>query len=105
MKVAAAGFWDYDKLDRTLNQLIEEKQFFIFTVLVGGTRKGEPSIGERWARNNGAPLEYCYCSDVELLLEKIAKNADYVIADLSGGQWVKRLVMKMKGLGKHGTVV
>lgn len=113
MKVIILGFTDYDKLNNTIMGLIEEKQFFLFTVLCGGTgisydETGSriKSLGEIWAEKNGLPMEYIHCADAERLLEKIAQTADYVIADLSNdNQFVRRLMMKMKSLGKHGTVV
>jgi len=112
MNVVIAGFTDYNKLNNTLMKLIEEKQFFLFTILCGGTsieydETGSriKSIGEIWAEKNGLPMLFLHCADAERLLEKTAQTADYIVADLStDNQWVKRLVMKMKSLGKHGTV-
>lgn len=113
MKVIILGFTDYDKLNNTIMRLIEEKQFFLFTILCGGTgisynETGSriKSLGEQWAERNGLPMEFLYAENAERLLDRIAQTADYVIADLRGdNQWVKRLVMKMKSLGKHGTVI
>lgn len=113
MKVVIVGFTNYDKLNNTLMKLIEEKQFFLFTILCGGTgitydETGSriKSLGEVWAEKNGLPMEFVYSGSPETLLDKIAGSADYMIADLSSGnQFIKRLVMKMKSLGKHGTVI
>ena len=113
MKVIIAGFDNYNKLNNTIMKLIEEKQFFLFTILCGGTgidydETGSriKSLGEVWAEKNGLPMEFVYSPDPERLLDRIAGSADYVIADLSSdNQFVKRLVMKMKSLGKHGTVI
>lgn len=119
MKVVIVGFKDYDKLTNTMEKLITESQCYLFTVMCGGTTPIEPApftgnvdpnidrpLGEIWARNNGAPVEYIYNPDVERLLDEIAGGADYIVADLSeDNQFVKRLMMKMKSLGKHGTVV
>lgn len=107
MKLIIIGFNDYNKLDRELNKLIEESQFFLFTIVCGGTdkEKKNTSIGERWAAANGAPIEYLFCENPEMLLNRIAQTADYILADLSSNnQFIRRLVMKMRSLGKHGTI-
>lgn len=107
MKLVIIGFNDYNKLDRELNKLIEDSQFFLFTIVCGGTspeNKGT-SIGEQWAAANGAPVEYLFCENPEMLLNRIAQTADYILADLSSNnQFIRRLVMKMRSLGKHGTI-
>lgn len=113
MKVVIVGFTNYDKLNNTLMKLIEEKQFFLFTILCGGTGitydetdSRIKSLGEVWAEKNGLPMEFIYSQNPERLLDKIAETADYVIADVSNeNQFAKRLIMKMRSLGKHGTVV
>lgn len=120
MKVVIIGFNDYNKLNNTMEKLIQESQCYLFSILCGGTEDIAPApftnstklypnrpLGEIWAHNNGAPVEYIYNPNVERLLDEIAQTADYIVADLGNGppQFVKRLVMKMKSLGKHGTVV
>ena len=107
MKVVIIGFNDYDKLDAAMQSLIEEKQCFLFTVLCGGTSPKAPqTMGTAWAEKNGAPLEYIFDEDPERLLEKISKSADYIVAFVDGSNnMVSRLVMKMKNLGKHGSVI
>jgi len=119
MKVIIVGFEDYNKLTNTMEKLITDSQCYLFSILCGGTTDITPApftnstklcpnrpLGEIWAHNNGAPVEYIYNSNVERLLDEIAQTADYVVADLSSdSQFIKRLVMKMKNLGKHGTVV
>lgn len=44
-------------------------------------------------------------ADVEKLLNKIAQTADYIVCCNNGNQLVKRLIMKFKSQGKHGTVI
>ena len=113
MKLVIIGFKDYNKLDINLQKLIEEKQYYLFTVLCGGTglvydETGAriKTIGEQWAEKNGLPMEFLYAENAERLLDRIAQTADYIIADLGeDNQWAKRLIMKMKSLGKHGTVI
>jgi hypothetical protein len=107
MKVVIIGFNDYEKLDNAMQSLIAEKQCYLFTVLCGGTSPKAPqTMGTAWAEKNGAPLEYIFDEDVEKLLEKISKSADYIVAFVDGSNnMVNRLIMKMKNLGKHGTVI
>lgn len=107
MKVVIIGFKDYPSLDREMQKLIEEKQCYLFTVLCGGTTPKAPqTLATAWAEKNGAPLEYIFDEDAERLLEKISKSADYIVAFVDeSNNMVSRLIMKMKSLGKHGSVV
>ena len=107
MKIVIIGFDDYHKLDQIMNKLIEEKQYYLFYVICGGQdRNGPETIGETWAKKNGLPQIFMFEERLEYLLDKIAAAADYIVADFStDSQYAKRLVMKMKSLGKHGTVV
>lgn len=106
MKIVILGFSDYDKLNNTMMKLINENQYFLFTVVCGGQFPAGPSLAEQWAKNNGAPVEYCYNENIEQLINIIATTADYIVADLENGPpHLKRIVMKMKALGKHGMVI
>lgn len=113
MKLIIAGFTDYNKLDKALNELIESSQNYLFTILCGGTglvydEAGSriKSIGEIWAEKNGAPAQFLYCEDPERLLIKTAQTADYILYDgTTDSQWAKRLLMMMRALEKHGTIV
>ena len=107
MKLLIVGFNDYNVLDKELSKLIVGRQLFLFTVICGGTDKEKKgtSLGEQWAAANGAPIEYLFCENPEMLLDRMAQTADYILADLSNGnQFVRRIVMKMRSMGKHGTI-
>lgn len=105
MKIVILGFTDYNKLNNAMEKLITDSQCYLFTVLCGGRAAAEPSLAEQWAVNVGTPVEKIFNGNVEKLLDEIALSADYVVADLSSdNQFIKRLVMKMKALGKHGTI-
>lgn len=101
--------WSGDEklLAETIEKLIVDSQCYLFTVLCGGTDEGSvrSSLGYRWAVKNGAPVEFLIEADVEKLLNKIVQSADYIVCYNDGNQLVKRLIMKFKLQGKHGTVV
>ena len=102
--------WSGDEglLARTMEKLIIDSQCFLFTVICGGTDESylKSSSGYRWAIRNGAPVEFLIEADVEKLLNKITQAADYIVCYNDGkNQLVKRLIMKFKSQGKHGTVI
>lgn len=102
--------WSGDEglLARTMEKLIVDSQCFLFTVICGSTDESnlKSSSGYRWAVRNGAPVEFLIEADVEKLLNKIAQTADYIVCYNDGkNQLVKRLIMKFKSQGKHGTVI
>lgn len=106
-KIVIIWAGDEGLLARTMEKLISDNQYFLFTVLCGGTDKKSlrSSLGYRWAIRNGLPVEFIIEKDVEKLLNKIAQTADYIVCYNDGNQLVKRLIMKFNSLGKHGTVV
>lgn len=107
MRVVIAGFSEYNKLAAVMEDLVAGSGCYLFTIVCGGVKRQEPSLAERWAREVGLPVEYYYDDNGERLLDKMATSADYIVADLGEGcpHPAKRLVMKMKSMGKHGTVV
>ena len=109
MKMAILGgsLNDYNILDQKLNELIEEKQCYLFTMLCGASDPDQyiPGLSEVWARKNGAPIEYLVEADPQRLLKKLAAAADYIVFILRDEQWLKNFMMQYKMLGKHGTVI
>ena len=65
------------------------------------------SMGEQWARNNGAPIEYLFAENPEKLIDLLAWKCDYIVIKLKDDspRWQKNLLMKMRAAGKHGTIV
>ena len=106
-KIVIIWSGDEELLARTMEKLIVDSQCFLFTVICGGTDESnlKSSSGYRWAIRNGAPVEFMIEADVEKLLNKIAETADYIVCYNNGNQLVKRLIMKFKSQGKHGTVI
>lgn len=105
MRILIVGFQEYETLDNIMQKLIESGQCYIFTVLCGGCEYSEEkSLAEQWAINNGAPIEYIYEKDVDKLVDKITKSADYLVAQ-SGSYFSDWIIRKMKSIGKHGSVV
>ena len=91
-----------------MEQLITESQCYLFTIICGGQSSdgAKVSASYKWAVKNGAPIEYLIESDIEKLIEKIVKTADFLVAYNDGtNQIVKRLIMKFKNEGKHGRII
>lgn len=98
----------YDLLDKKLNQLIEQSGCFLFNILCGGIKgqeRKEKSLGELWAKNNGAPVVYIFENTESKLVNQIFLKANYIIFILDGNPYINNLFMKYKMLGKHGTVI
>ena len=112
MKVAiigAAGALNYRLLDKKLNELIESSGCYLFYVLCGyieGKKSEETeSLGEIWARNNGAPTLYIHEKTVDKLIDKMILKADYAIFILDGNPLFNNILMRYKMTGKHGSVI
>lgn len=108
MRIVILGPWNFERLSATMEKLITDSQCYLFTVICGGTdtNNAKNSIGYQWAIQNGAPVEFLFEADGEKLLNKIAQTADYLVCYNDGNnQFIKRLIMKFKSQGKHGTVV
>lgn len=101
--MVAALIWSGDEklLAATMEELITESQCYLFTVVCGCC----DSAGYRWAAANGAPVEFIVEDNIEILMDKIVKRADFLVCYNDGSQYVKRLIMKFKSAGKHGKVV
>ena len=111
MKVAiigAAGALEYRLLDNKLNELIESSQCFLFTILCGyveGRKSNEETLGEKWAKNNGAPILYISEKSTEKLLSRVFYEADYIIFLLNGNPLINNAMMQYKMMGKHGSII
>ncbi len=107
--IAATGAFNYRLLDETLNALIENSGCYLFTILCGSIdkekRKETESLGELWARKNGAPVEYIFEKTIDKLIDKLIFKADYAIFILDGNALINRIFMKYKMSGKHGSVI
>lgn len=106
MKIAILGPWDYNRLSAVMEELITDSQCFLFTVVCGGTNKDSlrNSIGYKWATANGAPIEFLVQENINKLIDDLTKNIDFVVAANDGNAIIKRIIMKMNILGKHGRV-
>lgn len=98
----------YRLLDNKLNELIESSQCFLFYILCGYVKDGkskEPTLGELWAKNNGAPILYISEKSTEKLLTRLFLEADYIIFILDGNPLINNAFMRYKMMGKHGSVI
>lgn len=105
---AATGALEYRLLDKKLNELIETSQCFLFYILCGyveGRKSKEKTLGERWAKNNGAPILYISEKSTERLLSRVLYQADYIIFILNGNPLINNALMQYKMMGKHGSVI
>lgn len=106
MKIAILGPWSYDRLSATMEKLITESQCYLFTVVCGGTNREDihKSVGYKWAIANGAPVEFLVNKDINKLINSLTKAIDFVVSADDGNPVIKRIIMKMNILGKHGRV-
>lgn len=111
MKVAiigAAGALEYRLLSNKLNELIETSQCFLFYILCGyvkDKKSNQETLGEKWAKENGAPVLYIAEKSREKLLTRLFLEADYVIFILNGDPLINNAMMQYKMMGKHGSVI
>lgn len=111
MKVAiigAAGALNYRLLDKKLNELIETSGCFLFYILCGyieGKESEEETLGELWARKNGAPTLYIHAKTIDKLIDKMILKADYAIFILDGNPIINNMFMRYKMAGKKGSVI
>ena len=101
---AGTGPIYYNKLDKYLNKLIETSQCFLFNILCGGvegSKSTQETLGELWAKNNGAPILYFF----EKTTNKLFYKADDIIFLLDGDPFINKLFMKYKMTGKHGSAI
>ena len=109
MQVLILGFNDYERLDSTMQKLIEDNQCYLFTVLCGGADSAnpEPSLAEQWATANGCPMKKIYNKDIDKLLWILGQELDYLVMEISETtpQILKNFMMRVKSQGKHGTIV
>ena len=108
--IAATGALNYRLLYKKLNELIETSQCFLFYILCGyvegkKSKETEPTLGEQWAKKNGAPILYISAKSVDSLIDKMILKADYAIFVLDGNPLINQAFMRYKMAGKHGAVI
>ena len=106
--IAATGALNYRLLDNKLNQLIETSGCYLFYILCGyieGRKSNEETLGEKWARINGAPTIYIHAKSDNELIDKMIFKADYAIFILDGNPLINNAFMRYKMAGKRGSVI
>ena len=99
MRILILGFSSLQEVNSVMEKLIESTQYFLFTVVCGGT----DNVAYNWAQKAGIPVTFSQVKTPQELL----KEADYLVMKLkaSSPQWMKNLIMAWKKEGKHGTVI
>ena len=107
--IAATDALNYRLLDNKLNELIESSGCYLFNILCGfveGDNNEEKSLGELWAKNNGAPVIYIKEKTVDKLIDRMILKTDYAIFILDEeNPIIKKIFMRYKMAGKHGSVI
>ena len=106
MKVLIWGFRTKEEIDAVMQKLIPAQLGYLFYVV----SMGEEGAAAQWARWRGAPLLKLGFRVSELegdkRLEYLARKVDYMVYKRREGDNVgRRLLMMLKGEGKHGTVL
>ena len=101
MRILILGFSSLQEVNSVMEKLIESTQYFLFTVVCGGT----DNVAYDWAQKAGAPVEFVQVDEPIKLLYK----ADYLVIKLREGSetptWMKNLMMAWKKEGKHCTFI
>ena len=106
--IAATGAVNYRLLNEKLNELIESSGCYLFNILCGSienNKSKEETLGETWARKNGAPVIHIYAKTVNELVDKLILKADYAIFILDGNPLINNIFMRYKMSEKHGSVI
>lgn len=106
--IAATGALNYRLLNNKLNELIESSGCYLFNILCGfveGSNSKEESLGELWAKKNGAPVIYIKEKTADKLIDRMILKADYAIFILDENPIIKKAFMRYKMTGKHGSVI
>ena len=100
MKIVIAGFDNVREAVGAVNEWVEKNQIYLFYIVCN---KG--SLAEAVAETLGAPAYFLNENDVESLVQKLPKIADYGIIKYDGNNFVRRLIMGLRAEGKHGWVI
>lgn len=105
--VLVLGKFEDDEMTNVMEQFIKNNDCYLFTIIRGGlgVTRDKPSIAA-WAERNGCPQMWVTADTLDLLLWKLTKEVDYVIAKREGlPQGWKNFIMKLKAEGKHGWLI
>lgn len=90
MRIIILGNWE-NELNKIMDEVFEE--FGLFTILVNSP----DSVGYKWAKENGAPIEFMNYFNI--------KRIDYAVIKWDGkDNAVRRIMLMLKEEGKHGVV-
>ena len=106
--IAAAGALNYSLVDKKINEIIEETQNYAICILCGfikGKESDEETLGEKWAKANGAPIRWVHAKTDTALMDAMILKADYAIFVLDGNPLINQAFMRYKMAGKHGAVI
>ena len=95
-------------VDQELEFLISESGIYLFTMFSAGIKGIEhtyPSLAQQYSALRGVPYKRKEYTSLYKMIEGICKEVDYLIILNDGGQVIKRLFMKYKQTGKHGSMI
>ena len=100
--IVGGGLEYYNIVDAALQEMIEQKGVYLFSMLCGGP----DTIGAVWATNNGIPYYIIQGKTPEQKQKNLLRESDFIIFLLSdSNQPLKNFMMEYKMTGKHGTVL
>ena len=106
--IAADGALNYRLVDKKINEIIEKTQDYGICILCGfikGAESKEETLGEKWAKQNGAPIRWVHAKTATKLMDAMILKADYAIFILDGNPLINQALMRYKMAGKHGAVI
>ena len=104
----AANQEHFKKIDQCLDKLIEDSGCYLFTMFsagIKGSEHTEPPFAQQYSALRGIPCKRKEYSSLDKLMNGICNEVDYLIILNDKSQVIKRLFMKYKQTGKHGSMI
>jgi len=104
----AANPEHFKKIDQCLEFLIKESGVYLFTMFSAGIKGNEctqPPLAQQYSALRGIPCKRKEYSSFDKLMNGICYEVDYLIILNDKSQEIKRLYMKYKQTGKHGSMI
>lgn len=103
--IIGGGPQHYQLAFNFLNNLIEEKQIYLFNIFTGYIGEPSSSLSYIIAEELGAPHIIKKYDTLDKLIHGICYHVDYLIVLNDNSQPIKRCFMAFQQTGKHGSMI
>ena len=104
----AANPEHFKKIDQYLEQVINEKGIYLFTMFsagIEGSEHTQPPLAQQYSALRGIPCKRKEYTSLDKLIQGICKEVDYLIILNDKSQIIKRIFMSYRQTGKHGGMI